>query len=69
MDSPFLIKLHSTFNDKNMLYFLLEPSLGGELFRILRAVKAFPPFQAKFYAACVILGFQSLHSKVSRSKS
>lgn len=63
MDSPFLIKLCSTFKDADTLYFLLEPSLGGELFRVLRAVKAFPPSQARFYAACVISGFQSLHSQ------
>jgi len=63
MDNPFLIKLISTFNDADSLYFLLEPSLGGELFRVLRAVKAFPPSQARFYAACVISGFAHLHSQ------
>lgn len=63
MDNPFLIKLISTFNDNDSLYFLLEPSLGGELFRVLRAVKAFPPSQARFYASCVISGFQHLHKQ------
>jgi serine/threonine protein kinase len=63
MDSPFLIKLCNTFKDADSLYFLLEPSLGGELFRVLRAVKAFPPSQARFYAGCVVSGFHSLHSQ------
>merc|ERR1711953_66898 len=31
-DSPFIVKLHETFNGEQNLYFLLEPVLGGELF-------------------------------------
>ena len=37
LNHPFLIKLFGTYKDKDRLYFLLEPSLGGELFSVLRA--------------------------------
>lgn len=63
LDHPFLIKLYATYNDKNCLHFLLEACCGGELFRVLRRVRAFPPEQAKFYAGCVILAFEYLHGK------
>lgn len=36
---PFVVKLHATFKDKNRLYFLLDPVLGGELFTVLRRRK------------------------------
>jgi len=58
-----LIKLYATFKDQDMLYFLMEPCRGGELFRILRRCRAFPVPQAQFYAACVILGFEYLHKQ------
>lgn len=63
LNHPMIIKLYTTFQDKDMLYFLMEASLGGELFRILRKHKAFPVEQTKFYAASVILAFEYLHSK------
>lgn len=63
LDHPFLIKLHATHKDQDMLYFLMEPCRGGELFRILRRCRAFPVPQAQFYAACVILGFEYLHKQ------
>lgn len=63
MDHPFLTKLYRTYQDRDLLYFLLEPSLGGELFRILRREKMFPPEQARFYSGCVILAFEYLHER------
>jgi cGMP-dependent protein kinase len=42
---------------------LMEPCLGGELWTILRDKKKFDDSAAKFYTACVIKGFQYLHSK------
>jgi cGMP-dependent protein kinase len=63
LNHPFLIKLHATFKDKNCLYFLLEVSLGGELFSVLRAKTLFDESTARFYAAGVILAFDYMHSK------
>ena len=63
LQHPFMIELYATFTDADLLYFLMEPARGGELFRVLRRLRAFPPAQAKFYAGSVILGFEYLHSK------
>lgn len=57
-DHPFLIKLFATYKDKNRLYFLLEPSLGGELFSVLRERTLFDEDTARFYAGSVILAFE-----------
>jgi protein kinase A len=62
LNSPFLIRLYATYKDKNQLYFLLEPSLGGELFTVLRKRKLFSDSVAAFYAASVVLGFEYMHS-------
>ena len=59
---PFLIRLHSTFKDAKCLYFLLEPSLGGELFSVLRSKTFFDEPTARFYAAGVVLAFEYMHS-------
>lgn len=60
---PFLVRLAGTYVDQDFLYFLLEPSLGGELYRVLKGQIAFNPKQAMFYAGSVILGFEYLHKK------
>jgi len=59
---PFLIRLFATYKDKNRLYFLLEPSLGGELFSVLRERTLFDENVARFYAASVLLAFEYMHS-------
>jgi cGMP-dependent protein kinase len=61
LDHPFITKLYTTYQDHDLLYFLLEPSLGGELFPILRRAKYFPAQQAMFYSGCVILAFEYMH--------
>jgi len=63
LNHPFLIRLHATFKDRNCLYFLLEPSLGGELFSVLRAKTYFDEPTARFFAAGVVLAFEYMHSK------
>lgn len=63
LNHPFLIRLHATFKDANCLYFLLEPSLGGELFSVLRAKTFFDEQTARFFAASVVLAFEYMHSR------
>jgi cGMP-dependent protein kinase len=63
LDHPFLVKLWATYKDKDRLYFLLEPSLGGELFSVLREKTLFDEDTAKFYAGSVVLAFEYMHSK------
>lgn len=60
---PFIIRLFATFRSVNKLYFLLEPALGGELFTFLRKRKLFTEDWSRFYAGCVVLAFEYMHSK------
>ena len=61
-DSPFLVNLWRTYQDENKLYFLIDVCLGGDLFTLLRKSHSFKDNAAKFYAACVIEGFEHIHS-------
>jgi len=63
LDHPFLVKLFATYKDRDRLYFLLEPSLGGELFSVLREKTLFDNDTARFYAGSVVLAFEYMHSK------
>lgn len=63
LNHPFIVRLYTTMRDKNFLYFLLEPSLGGELFSLLRQNDRFDNDTSRFYAAIVISVFQYMHSK------
>jgi serine/threonine protein kinase len=63
LDHPFLVRLNATFKDQNFLYFLLEPSLGGELFSVLRQKTFFDEETARFYAAAIVLAFEYMHTK------
>jgi len=63
LDHPFLVRLYATYKDKDRLYFLLEPALGGELFSVLREKPLFDEPTARFFAACVVSAFEYMHSK------
>lgn len=63
LECTFLIRLHDTYKSPEHLYFLQEVALGGELFDILRRANKFDVKTAKFYAACVVLGFEHMHKK------
>jgi len=63
LHNPFVIRLYNTYKDRDLLYFLLEPVMGGELFMRLREVMAFKEDVARFYAANVVSCFAYLHSK------
>jgi cGMP-dependent protein kinase len=62
LSSPFLVHMSQTFQDRDYLYFLMEPVLGGELFNLIQDFAPFNQSAAMFYAACVIQGFDYLHS-------
>jgi len=59
---PFIVNMLCTFQDVNYLYMIMEYIIGGELFLHLRRAGNFPPPQARFYAAEVILALEYLHS-------
>lgn len=59
--SPFIVKLHYTFQTDRKLYFVLEYCSGGELFSILQRCRRLTEEKAKFYAAQIVLALEHLH--------
>jgi len=62
LDHPFVVHLYGTMKDRDYLYFLLEPSLGGGRFSLLNKHDRFESNTARFYAAIVVSIFQYMHS-------
>lgn len=58
LDHPNIIRLYCTLKDPNYLYFVLEASLGGEVYTILRTKVCFKNATARFYAASVVLALE-----------
>uniref|UniRef100_A0A7R9SVY1 cGMP-dependent protein kinase n=1 Tax=Polyblepharides amylifera TaxID=1486889 RepID=A0A7R9SVY1_9CHLO len=63
VDHPMLMRIVKTFRDDRRVFMLMDPLMGGELFVHLGNAERFPESQAKFYAACVLLGLNHLHAK------
>ena len=63
INHPFLVGLDYAFQTDEKLYFVLQFMKGGELFQHLKRAKRFSEYQAKFYAAAIILGLGHLHNK------
>ncbi|XP_067868211.1 serine/threonine-protein kinase N2-like isoform X2 [Heterodontus francisci] len=59
---PFLVNLFACFQTTNHVCFVMEYAPGGDLMMHIRS-NVFSEPQARFYAACVILGLQFLHEK------
>eukprot|EP00931_Biecheleriopsis_adriatica_P108791 TRINITY_DN8307_c0_g1_i2.p1 TRINITY_DN8307_c0_g1~~TRINITY_DN8307_c0_g1_i2.p1 ORF type:complete len:895 (-),score=217.05 TRINITY_DN8307_c0_g1_i2:66-2750(-) len=61
-NSPFIIKLHETFNSEKLLYFLLEAALGGELYTLYFKKNFFGnEALCKYYVAGIINAFDHFH--------
>ena len=63
LDHPFIVKMHSTFQDEHCIHFVMEFVAGGEFFSHLRSRGQLSEESARFYAAEVLLVFEYLHSK------
>lgn len=60
-DSPFIVKLHYTFQTPKKLYYILDFVNGGELHtKLLKKIK-FKESLTKFYAAETLLALKCLH--------
>merc|ERR1712096_581739 len=70
-DSPFVVKLFSTYMDSDYVYFLLENCEGGDLgdnFMHVVWKKEFTKHKdqllmAKFCAAQIVLGLEAIHKR------
>mmetsp|Transcript_1801 Transcript_1801/g.2165 ORF Transcript_1801/g.2165 Transcript_1801/m.2165 type:complete len:268 (+) Transcript_1801:316-1119(+) len=60
---PFIVNLITSFHDERYIYMVLEYVIGGEFFTHLRNAGRFDSVTASFYAAHVVLIFESLHAK------
>jgi len=60
---PYIIRLHSTYQDPYYIYMLMDYVAGGDFFSHLRAARRFPPETAKHYIACIVLALDYVHSK------
>lgn len=61
--SPFLVRLHSSFQTIDKLYFVMDYVNGGELFFHLQRERKFSPERVRFYAAEIALGVEYLHKR------
>jgi len=63
-NSPFIIKLYATYNSSQMLYFLMELALGGELYATY-ARKGLHGSEkhARYYIAGVVHAFEHCHER------
>ena len=62
LDHPFLSTLVFSFQDNNYLYMIHDIMSGGDLRYWYMQKKTFIEKECKFFAACIILGLEYLHS-------
>ena len=60
---PFILEMVAAFQDPVSLFILLELAHGGELFMLLRSKGIFDEPTARFYSACVVSAFTTLHER------
>jgi serine/threonine protein kinase len=60
---PFLVSLHSSFQTKERLYFVLDYVNGGELFFHLQRERHFSEHRARFYSAEMASAIGYLHAQ------
>ena len=61
-DSPWVVKLYNTFQDKAFLYMLMEFLPGGDLMTMLIKYETFAPDIARFYMAEILMAIEAVHS-------
>jgi len=62
VDSPFLAKLHYSFQNDDNLFLVMDFINGGEVFHHLSNEKRFTEDRTRFYAAQIVIGIEYLHN-------
>jgi protein-serine/threonine kinase len=60
-DSPWVVKLYTTFQDKDFLYMLMEFLPGGDLMTMLIKYEIFSEDITRFYIAEIVLAIEAVH--------
>ncbi|KAH7114480.1 kinase-like domain-containing protein [Dendryphion nanum] len=60
-DSPWVVKLHTTFQDSTFLYMLMEFLPGGDLMTMLIKYEIFTEDITRFYMAEIALAIEAVH--------
>lgn len=60
-DSPWIVKLHTTFQDTTFLYMLMEFLPGGDLMTMLIKYEIFTEDITRFYMAEITLAIEAVH--------
>lgn len=60
-ESPWVVKLFTTFQDTNFLYMLMEFLPGGDLMTMLIKYEVFSEDITRFYMAECILAIEAVH--------
>lgn len=60
-DSPWVVKLHTTFQDPVFLYMLMEFLPGGDLMTMLIKYEIFSEDITRFYMAEIVLAIEAVH--------
>ena len=63
LESPFITKLLTTFDDHNFFYYIIGRHSEVDLYSVLNDEERFPEQDSKFCAACVVCAFEHIHSK------
>ena len=62
LESPFIVRFLSHFEDYNYIYFLLENVNGQDLHHVINNLTHIPEDQCCFYTASIILALEEIHS-------
>lgn len=60
-DSPWVVKLYTTFQDADFLYMLMEFLPGGDLMTMLIKYEIFSEDITRFYIAEIVLAIEAVH--------
>lgn len=63
LDSPYIIRLRTSFKDARYIYFLLELAPGGDLLTVLNNIGVLTRSQAQFYTACIFSALEHCHAR------